>query len=325
MSGGSAGLLLVLALVFAALFTVALLAIGSLGRSDQSRLLTAQIDRYGPRQAPAPGSGEGAVARRAVGGMTRLLRSSSVEPGLARRLDLAGSRRSPAEWAVLGGCASAGLIAVLTVLTGNLVLGVLLGVVSGWAAMRFTLTIRISRRRAAFADQLPDTLQLIAGSLQAGFSLPQALDAVVREDSQPVAGEFARALAEARIGADLEDGLARVADRMNSTDLSWTVMAVRIQREVGGNLAEVLRNTVTTMRERASLRRHVRALSAEGRLSAYILIALPILIAIWLFISSPGYMRPLYTTPVGVLMLIGGAVLMVVGSFWMSRVIKVEM
>ncbi|MGE5133161.1 MAG: type II secretion system F family protein [Gemmatimonadota bacterium] len=325
MSGGSAGLVLVLVLVFAALFTVAVLAIGSLRRSDQSRLLTAQIDRYGPRQAPAPDGGEGVVARRAVGGMTRLLRSSSVEPGLARRLDLAGIGRSPAEWAVLGGCASAGLIAVLTVLTGNLVLGVLLGVVTGWAAMRFTLTIRISRRRAAFADQLPDTLQLIAGSLQAGFSLPQALDAVVREDSQPVAGEFARALAEVRIGADLEDGLARVADRMNSTDLSWTVMAVRIQREVGGNLAEVLRNTVATMRERAALRRHVRALSAEGRLSAYILIALPILIAIWLFISSPGYMRPLYTTPVGVLMLIGGAVLMVVGSFWMSRVIKVEM
>jgi Flp pilus assembly protein TadB len=265
------------------------------------------------------------VARRAVGGMTRLLRSSSVEPALARRLDLAGIARSPAEWVVLGGCASVVLAAGLALLAGNLALGAVLGAVLGWLVMRLVLAFRISRRRAAFADQLPDVLQLIAGSLQAGFSLPQALDAVVREDTQPVAGEFARALAEARIGADLEDGLARVADRMNSTDLNWAVMAVRIQREVGGNLAEVLRNTVTTMRERASLRRHVRALSAEGRMSAYILIALPILIGCWLFISSPDYMRPLYTTPLGLVMLAGAVILMAVGSFWMSRIIKVEM
>ena len=156
-----------------------------------------------------------------------------------------------------------------------------------------------SRNRAAFAEQLPDVLQLIAGSLQSGFSLPQALDAVVREDTQPSTGEFSRALAEVRIGADLEDALDRVADRMDSADLRWTVMAIRIQREVGGNLAEVLLDNRGTMRERAFLRRHVRALSAEGRLSAYILVVLPVLVGIWLFISSPSYMRPLYTTPAG--------------------------
>ena len=319
------GLPVVLGLVFIAFFAVALLFVRSLHRSDQSRLLTAQISRYGPSQAAAPEASESAAARGAVGGMTRLLRSSSVEPGLARRLDLAGITRSPAEWAVLGGCASVAVAAVLTLLLGNILAGIALGLLIGWAVMRFTLTFKIARRRSAFSDQLPDMLQLIAGSLQAGFSLPQALDGVVREDSQPIAGEFGRALAEARIGADLEDGLARVADRMNSTDLRWTVMAIRIQREVGGNLAEVLRNTAATMRERAALRRHVKALSAEGRLSAYILIALPILIGAWLFISSPTYMRPLYTTPFGLLMLVGGAVLMVAGTFWMSRVIKVEM
>jgi tight adherence protein B len=102
-------------------------------------------------------------------------------------------------------------------------------------------------------------------------------------------------------------------------------MAIRIQREVGGHLAEVLNTTVGTMRERSQLRRHVKALSAEGRLSAYILVALPVLIGGWLFIGSPGYVRPLYTTTVGIVMLALAAVLTAVGALWMRKVIKVEM
>ncbi len=156
----------------------------------------------------------------------------------------------------------------------------------GWLAMRLSLSIRILRRRATFSDQLPDMLQLIASTLQAGFSLPQALDAVIRQENQPAAGEFSRALAEARIGADLDIALEAVAIRMDSDDLRWTVMAIRIQQGVGGNLAEVLLTIADTIRERAYLRRQVGALSAEGRLSAYILVALPIVVATWLFVSS---------------------------------------
>jgi tight adherence protein B len=190
--------------------------------------------------------------------------------------------------------------------------------------MRLVVSVRITRRRAAFAEQLPDVLQLVAGSLQSGFSLPQALDAVVREDTQPAAGEFSRALAETRISGQLEVALDRIGDRMDSIDLRWSVMAIRIQREVGGNLVEVLRNTVDTMRERAQLRRHVRALSGEGRLSAYILVALPVLVAAWLFIGRRGYVRPLYTTPFGLVMLVGAAVLVVLGALWMRKLVKVE-
>jgi tight adherence protein B len=171
---------------------------------------------------------------------------------------------------------------------------------------------------------LPDVLQLIASSLQSGFSLAQALDAVVREGSQPAAGEFARALGEARIGADLADALDGVAARMDSQDMRWSVMAIRIQRSVGGNLAEVLRNTIATMRERAFLRRHVKALSAEGRLSAYILVALPILLGGWLFYSSRSYMQLLYTTTIGLMMLTGAVALVVIGALWMRALIKVE-
>jgi tight adherence protein B len=255
--------------------------------------------------------------------VTRLL-GSDREQRLALRLDLAGIRRKPAEWVVLGSSGGLVLAVLLTLLTGRPLVGIPAGALAGWLGMRLIVSARISRRRAAFAEQLPDVLQLVAGSLQSGFSLPQALDAVVREDTQPSAGEFSRALAETRIGGELEAALDRIADRMDSTDLRWSVMAIRIQRSVGGNLVEVLHNTVDMMRERASLRRHVRALSAEGRLSAYILIALPLLVGAWLFFSRGSYMRPLYTTPIGVAMLIGGAVLVAVGTVWMRNVIKVE-
>ncbi len=320
----SGSLIVILALVFVALFMLALLVIGSMGRSDRARDLTDRIERYGPRHAPAPASGGGGTARTATGWVTAFLQSTNTEKGLAERLDLAGSERKPAEWVLLGVGGSALLAAALTLATGNLLIGILGGALGGWLGMRAALSIRIGRRRAAFGEQLPDVLQLIAGSLQSGFSLPQAVDAVVREGTQPAAGEFSRALAEARLGADLEDALNRVADRMNSTDLRWTVMAIRIQREVGGNLAEVLRTTVGTMRERAFLRRQVSSLSAEGRLSAYILIVLPLLIGGWFFYSDPSYMRPLYTTLVGLVMLVGSAALIVVGALWMRKLIKIE-
>jgi len=111
---------------------------------------------------------------------------------------------------------------------------------------------------------------------------------------------------------------------MDSTDLRWSVMAIRIQREVGGNLAEVLLTTVGTMRERAFLRRQVKALSAEGRLSAYILIALPVIVGAWFFYSDSAYMRLLYTTVPGLIMFVGSAVLVVLGAFWMRKLIDIE-
>jgi len=317
-------LILMLALVFAALFILALLVVGSMGGGKRGGDVADRIERYGPRHAPAPVGGGTSGGGGPIGWMTGLLQSTNSEKGLAERLDLAGSERKPAEWVLLGVGGSALIAAALTLATGNLLIGVLGGALIGWLGMHAVLSIRIGRRRAAFSEQLPDVLQLIAGSLQSGFSLPQAVDAVVREGSQPAAEEFSRALAEARIGADLEDALNRVADRMDSTDLRWTVMAIRIQREVGGNLAEVLRTTVGTMRERAFLRRQVSSLSAEGRLSAYVLVALPVLVGGWFFYSDPSYMRPLYTSLIGLVMLVGSVALVVVGALWMRKLIKIE-
>jgi tight adherence protein B len=267
---------------------------------------------------------EGTAAHAALGLATSVLRSTNTERGLAQRLDHAGIARSPAEWVVLTTCCAVVLAAGLTVLTGNALLGIPAGALAGWAATRLVVSFRTTRRRAAFSEQLPDVLRLVAGSLQSGFSLPQAVDAVVREEGQPAAGEFSRALAEVRVGADLGDALDRVADRMKSTDLHLTVMAVRIQRDVGGNLAEVLQNSVGTMRERAFLRRQVRALSAEGRMSAYILLVLPFMVGAWFFYMDPKYMSLLYTTVPGLLMLAGSVVLIGVGLLWMRKLIDIE-
>src|SRR5262249_10390093 len=202
--------------------------------------------------------------------------------------------------------------------------GALIGLAIGWLSTMLYQSVMIDRRANQFAEQLPEALQLVIGSLKSGFSLPQSFEPLVRESPEPVASEFGRALAEHRLGADISDALERVAQRSQSDDLAWAVMSVRIQREVGGNLAEVLQTTVDTMRERGRLRRHVRALSAEGRLSAYVLIALPLGLGLFLFVFRRSYMTPLVTDPTGITMLVGGTLLFVLGIVWLLRVIKVE-
>lgn len=317
---------MVAGLTFTTVMLLTLLLFGVGRRDDFGQRVLEQIAQYGPGRKTTDQAQpqEGALARTAVGWTENVLRSRGWEEKVAERLDLAGLTMRPAEWTLLRVCASVVVAGLLILLGINFFLGVLLGGLLGWVGTLLFVSIRISRRRAAFADQLPDVLQLVAGSLQSGFSLSQALDSVVRENTQPAAGEVSRALAETRIGVELESALDRVALRMASDDLKWIVMAIRIQREVGGNLAEVLRTTVTTMRERAQTRRQVRALSAEGRLSAYVLIGLPFAMAAYFMVTRAEYIRPLYTTGLGLLMLAGSVVFMALGSFWMSRLVKVE-
>ena len=312
--------------IFAGLFILAVTVFGSRVRAGQQRDLTGRIARYGPRHGTSRDDDEPGGARdgNVALDVTKRLMSPAAQQRLSGRLELAAVARKPAEWVLLGGCAAVVVAAALSLLTGNVVVGVLVGALVGWLGMRILLNFLIHRRRGAFAEQLPDLLQILASSLQSGFSLLQALDAAVREAAQPAAAEFNRALAEARLGGDLDDGLETIADRMGSDDLRWTVMAIRIQRGIGGNLAEVLSTTVSTIRERGYLRRQVHALSAEGRLSSYILITLPILVGAFLFITRPTYMRPLYTTHVGELLLGAAAVLLVLGTVIMRQMIKIE-
>jgi tight adherence protein B len=184
--------------------------------------------------------------------------------------------------------------------------------------------VKESRRTSAFLALLPDTLQMIAGSLSAGFSMPQAMDTVVREGQQPITGEFNRALVEARLGVPIEEALDGVAQRMKSQDFGWVVMAIKIQREVGGNLAELLTTVAATLRERERLRRQVKALSAEGRLSAWILGLLPPVFSLYLVLTRPDYLKPLWTTAMGLFFVGLGVILLTVGTLWMRKAVTVE-
>lgn len=287
-----------------------------------------QIAHFGPARSAAtvprsdvPSAGS-VIARTALAASSSLLRKSNLEGRIALRLQRAGMKLRPQEWVLLR-VGVAAITAGLGYAVGGWFPG-LLSLMLGWLLTQLYQTIRIERRATRFTEQLPDALQMVIGSIKAGFSLPQALDALVREVPEPASVEFGRALAEHRLGADISEALERMAQRNKNADLIWAVMAVRIQREVGGNIAEVLQTAVDTMRERARLRRHARALSAEGRLSAWILIGLPAVLALFMFIFRRDYMMPLVTDPRGVSMLIIGGLLFVIGVFWMIKVIKVE-
>ena len=273
----------------------------------------------------APAGGEGTFASAAVGVAERALRQNKgIESGLGRRLDAAGVSFKPAEWLLLhaGITFGAGLVALLA--TGANFYLMVVGLAFGAAAPYFYLTFLHSRRLAAFGRNLANTLQLMSGSLSAGLSLAQSVDTVVREGTDPIAGEFRRALVEARLGVQLEDALEGVAARMKSRDFEWVVMAIRIQREVGGNLAELLNNVAGTIREREFLERQVKTLSAEGRLSVWVLGGLAPAFMLYLSFANPSYLSPMFTDPRGWIMLGVMAVMESVGVFWMSRLVKVK-
>jgi len=222
-------------------------------------------------------------------------------------------------------CLAVSLALFSVLLSGrSLLLAVILGALVGLLFPVIALRFLANRRAKRFESVLPDVMMLVATSLSSGFSLLQALDSVARDAAEPAAKEFSRALAESRIGADISDALEHVAVRMDSDNMRWAVMAIRIQREVGGNLADTLRTTATTLREREMLKRHVRGLSAEGRLSAYILIALPLGVLLFSMWSNYDYVSLLWTTLPGIVMSVMGILAMLFGIWWMRKTVTIE-
>jgi tight adherence protein B len=209
------------------------------------------------------------------------------------------------------------------VLIGGLLLGILMivGVVVG---ARLLVKLKAARRRAAFADQLDDSLQLMASSLRAGHSLLRAVDAVSQDAVSPTSEEFSRIVNETRVGRDLSDSLDEVAERMRSDDFLWVAQAIAIHREVGGNLAEVLDAVGHTIRERNQIRRQVKALSAEGKLSAIVLGALPFVIIGFLSMTNPGYLAKFTESVIGYGMIAGVVVLMLAGGFWLKKTVAIR-
>jgi tight adherence protein B len=257
----------------------------------------------------------GLLAERALG-------SASVFHRLASVLDRSDWTLAPGEFAIVS-AVTGGLAGVI----GFAVMGPVVGIVlAGLALMTpYLLMVRsVTRRRSAFDAQFPDVLDLVAASLESGASVSHAFQLVVDEADEPAAGEFGRVLTATRMGAPLPEAMEEAAVRIGSADLDWTVTAIGVQQRTGGKLAEILRVVARTMRERDEVRRELKALTAEGRLSAYILGGLPFAMAAFLMMTNPHYLMTLFRDPLGLVMVAGSSVLMLAGFAWMRRIVRVE-
>ncbi len=209
------------------------------------------------------------------------------------------------------------------VFTGSVIRGLVVAAVAGFA-LSSGVQFKARKRVKKFEAQLPDMLQLLAGTLRAGYSLPQGLEAVSHEISEPMGYELTRAMTEARLGREIEEALGGIAERLDSPDFAWAVMAISIQREVGGNLNELLMTVSDTMVARERLAGEVRALTAEGKLSAAILGGLPPLLGFVMWIMNPSYIEGLFTKGLGQIMLVAGVISGGIGLAWMRKVITIN-
>ena len=238
------------------------------------------------------------------------------------RLERARIALRPAEFLLLWLGAGA-----LGAFMGLLLLGPL-GLVAcgvlGAAVPPLVVARRTASWRRRFEAQLPDVLDLAASSMEAGHSLLTALQLVAEDADEPIGTELRRVLAETQVGRPLLDALDAMAVRLDCPDFTWTVEGVRIQLEVGGRLAEMLRTLSGFMRAREEVRRELRALVAEGKLSAYVLVALPILMFVFMRFAAPEYVATLWTTGIGRALLAVAAVVMVGAAGVMARIVRLE-
>lgn len=307
-------------------FSVALLVAGAftlLLRQPTGLEQVRYYDQVSAEVSESTGSTGDRMRAQVVGAVDAVASRRGLTEVATVKLEAAGLPIRPAEYMA----AHITLVVVAGALTQILTRSYLISlivIVVGSVAPLMMLDSMGARRRGRFDEQLPDILGMIASSLRAGWGVSQAIDLVVTEAGDPAAGEFKRVQTEVRLGMPLERSLERMADRMDSADFRAAVTAIAIQREVGGNLAEVLDSVAATVRDRGALRRQVDALTAEGRLSAIILIALPIIEGLALAFINPGYLAPLYTTPIGMASAVMGVLLVLVGAFWLTRVTKIE-
>jgi tight adherence protein B len=191
-------------------------------------------------------------------------------------------------------------------------------------AVRSVIQQKLKRRRGAFAEQLPDNLQMLASALRAGHSLVGGLSVVVEDAEEPAKSEFRRVIADEQLGVPLEDALERVVRRMASEDLEQVALVAALHRETGGNTAEVLDRVTEVVRGRKELRERVRVLTAQGRLSRWVVTALPIALAGVLTLLNPSYMEPLFTHRFGQILLVLGAVMVTTGSLIIKRIVDIK-
>jgi tight adherence protein B len=318
------------------LIAVGIASSGSSGISDR-------LERYasGRPEARAAATGQGPISdliaqSQALANLNKVVEGRDFGANLARELARADLRLKPSEYLFIWAGSIIGLPVAMFILSFFLPalgspLALLIGAFIGFLLPRFWLNRRKGGRLNAFNKQLPDTITLIANALRAGSSFLQAIELVVRESRPPISTEFSRVIREVNLGLPFDQALENMVRRVRSDDLELMATAISIQHQVGGNLAEILDSISYTIRERIRIKGEIRTLTAQQRLSGYVVGFLPIALAGFLFVAAPGFMDPMFANPpeiaglpAGVIILIFGGIMMFIGFMLIRRIVDIE-
>jgi len=301
-----------------------------LSSSGQSGGISARLERYAAGKtettaAPAAQGGgiSNALAQSvALARLNRVVEQRDFGANLARDIARADLKLRPSEYMVIWGSSIVGipfLFLVLSVVLAPLgsPIALIIGAVIGFFLPRMWLGRRRASRLNAFNKQLPDTITLIANALRAGSSFLQAIEMVVRESTPPVTVEFGRVVREVNLGLAFDVALENMVRRVRSDDLELMATAITIQHQVGGNLAEILDSIAFTIRERVRIKGEIRTLTAQQRMSGYVVAGMPIGLMAVLFVLAPGFTKPMFQNPPGIMGLPAGMIVLAIGGFFM--------
>jgi tight adherence protein B len=332
---------IVVAAVAALAIVVIALGIAMSGRSG----ISDRLERYAAARpqggaAAAGGGGQGVTdliaQSQALASINKAVEARDFWANIARDIARADLHLKPTEFLAIWAGSIVGVPLLMVFLSAFVEslrnpLFLLLGIVLGFFLPRLWLARRRNGRLGAFNKQLPDTITLIANALRAGSSFLQAIELVVRETRPPISIEFARVIREVNLGLPFEQALENMVRRVRSDDLELMATAIAIQHQVGGNLAEILDSIAYTIRERIRIKGEIRTLTAQQRLSGYVVAGLPIGLAGFLFVAAPGFMDPMFDSrasliglPAGVIILAMGGVMMFIGFMVIRRIVDIE-
>jgi tight adherence protein B len=284
-------------------------------------LPSAEDPSAGESSRDAPPGG-GVLAERAVAVAGKAVARFDPRGSLAFALEQARIPLRPGEYVIVTIAAGLTSAALILGLTGQVLLGAV-ALTGAPLVARFVVRHRRAKWRKAFEAQLPDALTLVSSSLAAGHTFLRAIQMMCEESPPPLSDEFGRLVSETRLGDPLVEALGRMADRLKIRDLDWVVQAIRIQQTVGGRLADLLNTLSDFIRARDEIRKEVSVLTAEGRISAYVLAGLVPFLLLTIQVMNPGYMAPLYRGW-GIFILIGSGGSVLMGTAIILRMVKID-
>ncbi|WP_196593965.1 type II secretion system F family protein [Pectinatus sottacetonis] len=253
------------------------------------------------------------------GYFTKLRRTQNLD----KKMQQAGLPLLGSEFIIITGIISAAAALVTALMTLHWYMAVAAATAAAVICQVY-LNLKITKRRQAFTNQLGDTLSMIADAMRSGFSFMQSIELAAREMKPPIGEEFAKMLAETRMGIPTEQALQSMADRVASRDFDLIMAAVLIQRQVGGDLSYILDNISSTVVSRIKMKREIKTLTSQGRMSGSILLALPFAMAAILSFMNPAYLQPLITKPVGHMAVGGAIVLEIIGYIVIQRIVDID-